>query len=205
MEDDDTDFDQAPAAQLQPVKRKLSRLKRAQTPAEQRSTEQHSPAAALSSPPQALSDRTNIAAAPQKSPAAALSPTETNPAPVPSPAQSPQSSPSGAANSDSDQPEQSESHNDYWDSEDELEAELTRREKAEGFHADSAASAGMISTALQCCCNSTAATSLYLQSLSPDNSICCMQMTNHKMTTRLKMTAKLILLSKVAVLEALMS
>ena len=154
MEDDDTDFDQAPASQLQPVNRKLSRLKRAQSPAEQRSTERHSPAAALSSPPHALSDRTNIAAS-HKSPAAALSPTRSNSAPVPSRAQSPQSSPSGAAHSDSGQPEQSESHNDYWDSEDELEAELTRREKAEGFHADSAASAGMISPALQCYCNST--------------------------------------------------
>ena len=42
----------------------------------------------------------------------------------------------------SDQPDQSESHNDYWDSEDELEAELKKRERAEGFHAGSATPSG---------------------------------------------------------------
>ena len=37
------------------------------------------------------------------------------------------------ADVNSDQPLQSASENEYWDSEDELQAELTRREHAEGF------------------------------------------------------------------------
>ncbi|KAL0051020.1 hypothetical protein WJX82_000735 [Trebouxia sp. C0006] len=66
-------------------------------------------------------------------------PTTTAPEPSASPPNSPAQSLPGSENSPQVS-EKSAAEVDYWDSEDELEAELTRRERAEGFHAESATS-----------------------------------------------------------------
>ncbi len=133
-------FDAVPAAQLEPVRKKLSRLKRAHVPSEAVTAAQpHSPAlAAFDAAPRALSDRTNLDPCPEQAShlSPPMSPTTTAPEPSASPPNSPAQSLLGSANS----PKVSEklaAEVDYWDSEDELEAELTRRERAEGFHAES--------------------------------------------------------------------
>lgn len=158
-------FDAPAAAASEPVKRKLSRLKRAvPISAPRTAAQQHLPHDCTA--PQALVDRTNTnsvrkqapTASPELSPergslGAASSPIQTSA--DPSPTSSPQLAQTSSENQASEQPAQidvedaqadqppkSPAENDYWDSEDELEAELTRRERAEGFHADSSTSSG---------------------------------------------------------------
>ena len=163
-------FDAPDAAALEPVKQKLSRLKRAVRISTPNTTAQQQLSHLSHGAPQALVDKTNNNTAkrqssprsPELSPEKASSGADSNPASSPN-----QPSAELSANSDrqpghascasenSGQPAQMESEdaladqapsaspeNDYWDSEDELEAELTRRERAEGFHADSATSSG---------------------------------------------------------------
>lgn len=157
-------FDAPAATVSEPVKRKLSRLKRA-VPilAPSTAAQQHLPH--VSNVPQALVDRTNTDSIRKQGPptslelspergslGAASSPVQTSA--NPSPTCSPQPAHTSSENQDSEQPAQidfdaqadqppkSPAESDYWDSEDELEAELTRRERAEGFHADSSTSSG---------------------------------------------------------------
>jgi hypothetical protein len=145
MEEEEMTFDAVPAAQLEPVRKKLSRLKRAHVPSEAVTAAQpHSPAlAAFDAAPRALSDRTNLDPCPEQAShlSPPMSPTTTAPEPSASPPNSPAQSLLGSANSPKVS-EKSAAEVDYWDSEDELEAELTRRERAEGFHAESATSSG---------------------------------------------------------------
>ena len=165
-------FDAPAAAAPEPVKRKLSRLKRA-VHVSAATTTAHQPLPAVPEAfPQALVDRTNTNTVREQ---ASSRPHELSPARVSSAAaNSAASSPSqpsadlsaasgrqpanaSSESQDSEQPAQMEAvdvhaaqppksppENDYWDSEDELEAELTRRERAEGFHADSATSSGWV-------------------------------------------------------------
>ena len=144
MEDDEMDFNTLPAVQPAPVRKRLSRLKRAHAPTEQvtAAENQSSVATAADAAPRALSDRTNIGvvlepalhASPPESPTSSASGSPASPSK--SPVQDSQHT------EESEHPRQTETENDYWDSEDELEAELTRRECAEGFHADSPTSSG---------------------------------------------------------------
>ncbi|KAA6429962.1 MAG: hypothetical protein FRX49_00394 [Trebouxia sp. A1-2] len=143
MEEEEMTFDAMPAVHLELVRKKLSRLKRAHVPSEAVTAAQpHSPAvAAFDAAPRALSDRTNLESCPE--PASHLSPlmppTTTAHEPSASPPNSPAQTLLGSENSPKVS-EKSAAQIDYWDSEDELEAELTRRERAEGFHAESATS-----------------------------------------------------------------
>lgn len=165
MEEEEMSFDAPAATASEPVKRKLSRLKRA-VPILVPSTaaQQHLPQ--VSNVPQALVDRTNINSvrkqAPPKSPelspnrgslGAASSPiqtsADTSPTSSPQPAHkssedqgSEQPAQLDSEDAQADQPPKSPAKSDYWDSEDELEADLKRRERAEGFHADSSVSSG---------------------------------------------------------------
>lgn len=159
-------FDAPATTASEPVKRKLSRLKRAvPASAPSRAAQQQLPH--VSAVSQALVDRTNgntvrkqtPPTSPQLSPerdfsGAASSPNQ--PSADPSPNSSLQPANTFPKNQDSQQPAQMESEdaqadqpsksstgNDYWDSEDELEAELTRRERAEGFHSGSVTSSGL--------------------------------------------------------------
>ncbi len=154
-------FDAVPAAQLEPVRKKLSRLKRAQVPSEAVTAAQpHSPApAAFDAAPRALSDRTNLDSCPE--PASHLSPPMSPITTAPEPSASPPNSPAQSLPRSENSPkvsEKSAAEVDYWDSEDELEAELTRRERAEGFHAESATSSGQTNSCgwttwwLRCSC-----------------------------------------------------
>lgn len=163
-------FDAPAAAALEPVKQKLSRLKRAVRISTPNIAAQHQLSHLSNAAPQALVDKTNNNTArrqtpprsPELSPEKASSGADNNPASSPN-----QPSAELSANSDrqpmhascesenleepaqmesedalADQPPNAPPENDYWDSEDELEAELTRRERAEDFHADSATSSG---------------------------------------------------------------
>lgn len=157
-------FDAPAATTSEPVKRKLSRLKRA-VPISAPNTAAQQQLPHVCNAPQALVDRTNTNSvrkqaaptSPELSPeraslGAASSPSQTSA--DPSPTSSPQPAHTSSENQGSEQPAQidiedaqnqppkSPAENDYWDSEDELEAELTRRERAEGFHADSSTSSG---------------------------------------------------------------
>ena len=159
-------FDTPAITASEPVKRKLSRLKRA-VPVSAPSTAAQQQLPHVFTDPQALVDRTNSntvrkqapPTSPQLSPesdfsGAASSPDQ--PSAHPSPNSSPQPAHTSSKSQDSQQPAQMESEdaqadqppklspeNDYWDSEDELEAELTRRERAKGFHAGSVTSSGL--------------------------------------------------------------
>ena len=159
-------FDAPAAAASEPVKRKLSRLKRA-VPVSAPSTAAQQQLPHVSAVPQALLDRTNSntvrkqapPTGPQLSPERSFSgatSSRNQPSTDPSPDSSPQPAHTSSKTQASEQPAQTESaiaqaseppksspEIDYWDSEDELEAELTRRERAEGFHADSMTSSGL--------------------------------------------------------------
>ncbi len=156
MEDDEMTFDTVPDAHPEPARKRLSRLKRANAPAERAAAaaDHSTPSAARNTTPRALSDRTNISVGPEQTAHSQppLSPTRPASEPSASPSKSLEGSP-GSDDEGSKHPEQSAAENDYWDSEDELEVELTRRERAEGFHADSAASSGglMSSSPVSCC------------------------------------------------------
>lgn len=168
MEDEDMSFDAPAAASAEPVRRKLSRLKRAVHASAPTFAAQQQLPAVSDTFPRALVDRTNTntireqasSRRPELSPArvflaannAASSPNQPS-AHLDAASSSPEKA--SAESQDSEQPAQMEAvdthavylpksppDNDYWDSEDELEAELTRRERAEGFHADSATSSG---------------------------------------------------------------
>ena len=165
MEEEEMSFDAPAVAASEPIKRKLSRLKRA-VPVSAPSTAAQQPH--VSAVPQALLDRTNSntvrkqapGTGPQLSPERGFSDATSSPnqpSADPSPDSSPQPAHTPSHSQDSEQPAQMESENaqadqppnsppdnDYWDSEDELEAELTRRERAEGFHADSVTSSGCL-------------------------------------------------------------
>ena len=164
-------FDAPTTTVSEPVKQKLSRLKRA-VPVSAPSTAAQQQLPLVSAVPQALVDKTNSntigkqapPTGPQLSPervfsSAASSPNQ--PSADPSLTSTPQPAHTCSESQDSQQPAQMESkdaeadqppksapENDYWDSEDELEAELMRRERAEGFHADSVTSSGLP----QCAC-----------------------------------------------------
>ncbi|DBA81997.1 TPA: hypothetical protein ACH3X1_016807 [Trebouxia sp. C0004] len=143
MEEEEMLFDAVPAAQLEPIRKKLSRLKRAHVPSEAvTSAQPHSPAlAAFDAATRALSDKTNLDLCPEPAShiSPPMSPITTAPGPSASPPISSVQSLPGSENSPKFS-EKSAAEVDYWDSEDELEAELTRRERAEGFHAESATS-----------------------------------------------------------------
>ena len=164
-------FDTPATIASEPVKQKLSRLKRA-VPISAPSTAAQQQLPHVSTAPQALVDRTNSNTVRKQAPStgpqlppergfsgAASSPNQ--PSADPSPNSSPQPAHTSSESQNSQQPAQMESEdaqpdhppmspheNDYWDSEDELEAELTRRERAEGFHADSESPSGLP----QCAC-----------------------------------------------------
>lgn len=158
-------FDTPAATASEPVKRKLSRLKRAlPILAPSTAAQQHLPHVCKAS--QALVDRTNTNSfrkqapltSPELSPergslGAASSPIQTSADPSPTSSPQPTHTSSERQGSEqpaqidfedvqADQPPKSPAENDYWDSEDELEVELKRRERAEGFHADSSTSSG---------------------------------------------------------------
>lgn len=148
MAEEEMTFDSAPGLEPEP-KKKLSRLKRACPPSDtaaETAVQPLSPAhAAMDVAPHALSDRTNLGFCPKQASHPSpppVSPTQTASEPPASPCKSVAQSLQGSDNEGSDCPGQSAAGNDYWDSEDELEVELTRRERAEGFHADSATSSG---------------------------------------------------------------
>lgn len=161
-------FDAPAAAVPEPAKPKLSRLKRAAHVSVPNTAAQHQLPAVSEASPQALVDRTNtniareqVSLRPLELPPARGSSAAANSA-ASSPSQpsanrsaAPSRQPANASSETPDseqavQVEAVEEHavqapksppdNDYWDSEDELEAELTRRERAEGFHANSATS-----------------------------------------------------------------
>lgn len=161
-------FDAPAAAVPEPVKPILSRLKRAaRVPTSSMAARQQLPAVSEACP-QALVDRTNIVREQASSRPPALSPARVSSAAANSAANSPGQPSAASSAAPSSQPANASSEsrdseqavqmkavdqhavqapksppdNDYWDSEDELEAELTRRERAEGFHADSATSSG---------------------------------------------------------------
>ena len=175
MEDEEMLFDHPAVPAIEPATRKFSRLKRAQgtgTESGMPAQQQVPSPSAFNATAGALSDRTNTAAAteqnrlrsprpsPAVSPGAAKSPSSSpkQSSPHASATSNRQTSPSASEDvvphqkaqveSDNEQNSSSKaaSQNDYWDSEDELEAELTRRERAEGFHADSATSSGPVTT-----------------------------------------------------------
>ena len=131
-------FDAVVAAP-QPSGRKLSRLKRAGLS----ELEKDSNKVAAASPTQqqgtALQDMTNTLPASsdtsQHMAAVSQASSDASTGKAVSQPQSPGSVRASPAQSHSEQ-------QDYWDSEDELEAELTKRERAEGFHAGSPSASG---------------------------------------------------------------
>lgn len=170
MEDEEMSFDQPAIAAAEPATRKFSRLKRALPGAESEvAAQQQMPSpSALNATARALSDRTNTAAvteqtrlrSPQPSPAVSSGAAKSSSSSPKQPSlhvsaasgrQMAQAAPKDVESQHTAQEESEDEQNvdskaasqsDYWDSEDELEAALTRRERAEGFHADSATSSG---------------------------------------------------------------
>lgn len=138
MEDEEMNFDAVVAAP-QPSGRKLSRLKRAGL--SELETESNKVAAASPTQQQgtALQDMTNTlpasSDASQHMAAVSQASSDASTGKAVSEPQSPGSVRASPAQSHSEQ-------QDYWDSEDELEAELTKRERAEGFHAGSPSASG---------------------------------------------------------------
>ena len=143
------DFDKLHEVEPQAPKRKLSRLKRAQTQAEPAVTALHQSPVTPNTEHHALSDRTNIDKGSQPHHAASPSPTAASAGPLAGAPESPHASSVAASPTHSDRLGQSASHNNYWDSEDELEAELTKREWAEGFHMGSVTPSGTQPAAFQ--------------------------------------------------------
>ena len=133
MEDEEINFDIDAAPQ--PSSRKLSRLKKAAV-SEARRESNIAPAASPENT--VLHDLTNTqpssSAAPQHMPAASQSSSDASANQNASEVLSPASVKAS--------PVRSQDEQDYWDSEDELEAELTKRERAEGFHLDSPSASG---------------------------------------------------------------
>lgn len=134
MEDEEINFDTDAAPQ--PSSRKLSRLKKAGV-SEARRESKIAPAASPENT--VLHDLTNTqpssSAAPQHMPAASQSSSDASASKIASEVPSPASVKASPARSQ-------DAEQDYWDSEDELEAELTKRERAEGFHVDSPSASG---------------------------------------------------------------
>ena len=167
--EEEMSFDK-PAQQVpEPARKKFSRLKRAQPVTKPDSTARQDPSTLHMMTTQALSDTTNIEAksaqplirldAPSQARSQPLADRSASSSLRKSPTQASPLSAVQAASlmSDEGKDEQQQAQddqdtqaspsataNDYWDSEDELEAELTRREKAEGFHAESAMSPGQV-------------------------------------------------------------
>ena len=174
MEDDDVPFDMITAAVPEPARKQLSRLKRALSVAQTglAALQQAPHLSAPATTARALTDKTNTSAATEQASLRPLAASRTgsNSAAAKSSSSSPkQPSPCCSSMSDrqpaasdctrqSSQPpalmdmsdheadpsSKAASEEDYWDSEDELEAELTRRERAEGFHADSPTPTGKV-------------------------------------------------------------
>lgn len=143
MEDEEINFDEVVAAP-QPSVRKLGRLKKAGINEAKMDPATPAAPAPLQSTSSALLDMTNLqparSDAPPQSPAASQMSAEASASQDLTSAQSPSGSAQSAHVKAS--PAQSHSEQDYWDSEDELEAELTKRERAEGFHAASPSASG---------------------------------------------------------------
>lgn len=136
MDEEDLTFDADIASPMHLPTRKLNRLKRAG--GRQQDQVASATSAGDNEKSSALADVTNLK--PASSDTYELAPTPPGPSSEPSQSDledQPEVSPS------QDPYAQPQAEQDYWDSEDELEAELTKRERAEGFHADSPSASGI--------------------------------------------------------------